>query len=105
MRKYAFIYSPGHHRADKRGYVREHIVVWEAAHSMRLPIGWVIHHYNGDKKDNRPENLYAMPKSMHGALPHLHTLRIRELEQRVQQLEARVVKLEVEQVLSVELKQ
>jgi len=71
-----------HPRADQRGYVSEHILVWERIHNKSLPENWVIHHLNGIKDDNRPHNLLAMPRGKHSQSFHMEVLkqRIRELE-------------------------
>jgi hypothetical protein len=45
----------------------EHALVWEAAYGPR-PKGWVVHHLNGDKLDNRLCNLLAMPNVAHHKL-------------------------------------
>lgn len=76
---YIRILCPEHHRAVK-GYVLEHIVVWEQAHGEELPDGWVVHHLNGIKDDNRPENLLALPTSRHDNFIPALKARIRELE-------------------------
>lgn len=68
-------------RPAKRGYIYEHILIWEQAHGKSLPKGWVIHHYNGIKNDNRPSNLFAKSKKQ-------HRLVIPELQKRIQELEA-----------------
>lgn len=46
-----------HPRADKRGYVPEHTLVLEAALGRYLRPGETAHHRNGQRADNRPENL------------------------------------------------
>jgi len=81
---YIEIYSPeaAKHRGRKDKYVLEHILVWEYIHNKQLPEGWVIHHLNGIKIDNRPENLIAMPRGKHGKeeFGELYKQRIRQLE-------------------------
>ena len=57
---YRLIYRPG-----KQRYMAEHRLVWEEANGRKLPGGWVVHHLNGVKTDNRPENLAAMSRSGH----------------------------------------
>jgi len=46
------------------GYMGEHRYVWELAHG-KLEKGWVVHHINGIKDDNRLENLIALPRHSH----------------------------------------
>ncbi len=64
---YIGIYMPKHHRVNKDGYVLEHILVWEKAYNIHLPDGWIIHHLNGIKNDNRLENLEALPRRKHNS--------------------------------------
>ena len=64
-----------------KAYRREHLVVWEAAHGP-IPKGWLVHHLNGIKDDNRIENLVAMSRSQHHRNHHEPwEERIRALEQ------------------------
>lgn len=56
-RGYKKIKLPDHPRADKRGYVREHIVVMEQIIGRHLAPGETVHHKNKVRDDNRPENL------------------------------------------------
>lgn len=82
---YVLLYNPEHPRAQQRGmgkkcYVPEHIVIWEQYHGKPVPEGWVIHHLNGIKDDNRPSNLMALPDRAHKRVLAAKAQRIRELE-------------------------
>lgn len=68
---YRMVLCPEHHRADSRGYVMEHILVWEIETGVRLPDNCCIHHLNGVKSDNRIENLCLMLHKAHTI--HHHT--------------------------------
>ena len=67
----------GGERSDKSGYVRvyvgrgrralEHKAVWEAAYGP-IPRGMHIHHINGDKTDNRIDNLALLSNKAHQAV-------------------------------------
>jgi len=65
-------------------YKAEHRLIWEATHGP-IPKGWVVHHLNGVKDDNRLENLAAMPRKAHS--PRLivepYQKRIQELEKQL----------------------
>ena len=69
-------------------YLKEHRLVWERVHNQKLPKGWIVHHLNGIRDDNRPENLAAMPIKHHSPLIQLepYKKRIRELEEGITQL-------------------
>ena len=77
---YVYIKQPTHPRADKSGYVAEHILVWEQTHGKLLPEGWVVHHLNGKKDDNRSKNLEGLPNRKHYLVLQVKAKRIQELE-------------------------
>lgn len=51
--------------------IRIHQKVWILAHGA-IPKGYVVHHVNFDKKDNRLENLALMKDADHRALHSCH---------------------------------
>lgn len=57
----------GYYKSDwkKHGGKLLHQVVWEHHHNRRVPKGYCVHHLNGEKGDNRPENLCLLAASKH----------------------------------------
>lgn len=78
---YVYVYCPEHPRAESGRYVPEHILVWEKYHGKSVPEGFHVHHLNGIKNDNRPENLAALDVKDHNQRHFLCKKRIQELEQ------------------------
>uniref|UniRef100_A0A6M3IG98 Putative homing endonuclease n=1 Tax=viral metagenome TaxID=1070528 RepID=A0A6M3IG98_9ZZZZ len=72
----------------KHPYRAEHIIVWEQANNKTLPKGWVVHHLNGIRDDNRIENLFGMPRKRHNL-----KLALEPYEKRIQELEDELRKL------------
>lgn len=83
--------------SERKGhrYRAEHIVVWERANGKTLPKGWAVHHLNGIKDDNRPENLLATTRQEHSVKYHHGggDEAFRPYERRIRELEAEVASL------------
>jgi hypothetical protein len=65
---YVLLKMPEHHRANKIGYVPEHVVVAEKTIGRPLARDEVVHHINHIRDDNRPENLQVMTDREHRSL-------------------------------------
>lgn len=80
-------YTPGHPRATKTNpYVFEHILVAEKTLGRYLTKDEVVHHINGDKQDNRPENLEVVLRKDHVHAHHIKGTRITALHDEIKRL-------------------
>lgn len=72
-------------------YEFEHRMIWEH-YNGKIPDGYIVHHLNNIKTDNRIDNLIAMPKKHHSAKtvvdPYVKC--IKELEEEIKKLKKRV---------------
>lgn len=59
-----------HHLAGPRGYAYEHRLVAERKLGRRLSSGEIVHHIDGRKRNNSPDNLEVFPSRWHHNAHH-----------------------------------
>lgn len=55
-------------KAGAMAYTPEHVLIAERRLGRKLVVGEVIHHANGIKSDNRPENLFVGSRKEHATI-------------------------------------
>lgn len=69
---YIFFYSPDHPNRNTQKYVLEHRIIMEKHLGRYLTKEETVHHINGDKTDNKIENLLLFATS--GEHTHFHAI-------------------------------
>ena len=66
--------------------MNEHRVIWQESHGP-IPKDWLVHHLNGNKRDNRLENLACIPRhaANQGIVTAPYVIRVQQLERLLKQ--------------------
>ena len=64
-----------------------HRLIWEKHYGKQVPEGYVIHHINGTKTDNRIQNLICVPKKIHTAFHMKHRVVTDEMRKKISETE------------------
>lgn len=67
---YLEVYTPRHPNATKQGYVLQHRLIMEQYLERLLLLTEIVHHKNGNRQDNRIENLQILSSKKEHALVH-----------------------------------
>jgi hypothetical protein len=67
---YVKVLAPDHRLADSKGYVYEHRLVAEKKLARALRSGEQVHHRNGDRTDNREDNIHVFRSRAHHHVEH-----------------------------------
>lgn len=88
---YIEVYYPKHPDASKSGWMLEHRLVAEKKYDRRIDQREHVHHINGIKDDNRPENVEVIDPSVHAGISNKQAQQLRrDMREELEQLRAEV---------------
>lgn len=87
---YVFVRRPDNPMAGANGYVAEHRLVMSEKIGRPLASKEQVHHVNGIKDDNRPENLIVVKSGKHQQLHADHKREVWGLRKRIEILESQL---------------
>ena len=87
---YIYVYAPDHPYATKNGCVMEHRLVAEEQIGRFLKPNEIVHHKDGDKANNSPENLEVVTRGEHLRAHFAAIHEVKALKQRIKELEAKL---------------
>ena len=91
---YVYQYAPEHPNATKLGYVMQHRLIAEGVLGRFLDSKEVVHHIDGDKRNNDPSNLEVLTRGDH-VKRHFEAVRqVSLLKKENEQLKKRIAELE-----------
>ena len=62
---YVYLKKPSHPKANKDGYVSEHVFVWMNYWKKDIPLNYMVHHKDGNRQNNKIENLLLVDHRDH----------------------------------------
>lgn len=65
---YIMVKMPNHALADKQGYVLEHRLIMSELVGVEYVLDMVVHHKDGDRQNNDPNNLEIITRSKHSSM-------------------------------------
>lgn len=93
---YIYVYKPDHPKATKSGYVMEHRLVMEEKLGRYLEDDEIVHHADGDKQNNAPDNLELKSNGDHIREHFEASHEVKAWRKRADEQDARISKLEKE---------